>query len=423
MKWKKAMVFRWLSFVQKQEKPEALPVVAGDFARAADQDRWTGWLFICWGAVLLLVLAIVWAANFELQEVTTGTARVIPSSREQVLQSLEGGILQTLDVREGDTVERGQVVAHIDPTRAQAAFSESANRILALKAQVARLKAESLRARTLDFPPEVKAQPELVKRETEAWQVRLRTLDESLSGYRRSKALLEKELGIARSLSKQELLSVAEVLKLERQSNDIGLQITERLNRYQSDASAELSRIETELASLEETAYGRQDTLVRTELRSPVRGVVDNIRINTLGGVIQPGAEIMSITPLDDSLLLETRIKPSDIAFLAPGQDAMVKLSAYDYAIYGGLQGRVELISSGTLKDEEARAAARPGVDASYYRVIVRTENNTLTKAGSKELQIIPGMTATVDIRTGQKSLLTYMLRPLLRVQEAFREK
>jgi len=177
------------------------------------------------------------------------------------------------------------------------------------------------------------------------------------------------------------------------------------------------------MTSLQETALGRHDTLERTEVRAPVRGIVNNIKINTIGGVIQPGAAIMEVTPLDDQLLVETHIRPSDVAFLAPGQEAVVKISAYDYSIYGGLSGHVQSISSGALKDEENKAARRPGVDDTYYRVMVLTENNTLKKSGSQELRVIPGMTATVDIRTGEKSLLQYLLRPLLRVQEAFHEK
>jgi len=395
---------------------------ASDMVLAAQQDRWEGWLYIAWGGVALMVLVLLWAANFNIEEVTTGSAKVVPSSREQVLQSLEGGILQELMVREGDTVEKGQVVAKIDPTRAQASFRESANRLLALKAQSARLEAESSGGELI-FPPEVMAEPELVARETEAWKLRKRALDESIAGYMKSKALLNKELGMARDLAARSLLSRSEVLKLERQANDTELQITERQNRYRNDANTELSKVEVEMSSLQETALGRHDTLERTEVRTPVRGIVNSIKINTLGGVIQPGAAIMEVTPLDDQLLVETHIRPSDVAFLAPGQEAVVKISAYDYSIYGGLQGHVQSISPGAIKEEENKAARRPGADDTYYRVMVLTENNTLTKSGSQELRVIPGMTATVDIRTGEKSLLQYMLRPLLRVQEAFREK
>lgn len=405
-----------------EKKHPITAISASEIMMAARQDRWDGCIYIAWGGVLFLVLLLLWAGNFNVEEVTTGPAKIVPSSHEQVLQSLEGGILQELTVREGDTVAKGQIVAKIDPTRAEASFRESANRLLALKAQAARLEAEANGAELI-FPPEVLAVPDLVARETEAWQLRKRALDESIAGYLKSKELLQKELALARQLSAKSLLSKTEVLKLERQTNDAEQQIIERQNRYRNEANDERSKVEVEMTSLQETALGRHDTLERTEVRSPVRGIVNNIAINTLGGVIQPGAAIMEVTPLDDQLLVETRIRPSDVAFLAPGQDAVVKISAYDYSIYGGLKGHVQNISPGALKDEESKAARRPGTDDTYYRVMVLTENNTLTKTGSRELRVIPGMTATVDIRTGEKSLLQYLIRPLLRVQEAFREK
>ncbi|MCT4703352.1 HlyD family type I secretion periplasmic adaptor subunit [Enterobacteriaceae bacterium H20N1] len=396
---------------------------ASDIVRAAKQDRWEGWLAISLISVALMLGTLLWSAFFNIEEVTTGSAKIIPSSREQVLQSLEGGILDALLVHEGDTVEKGQILARIDPTRAQASFRESANRLLALKAQAARLSAEAT-GKTPDFPDEVKAEPELLQREMDAYKLRKRALDESVAGFVRTKQLILKELAMAKALAAQSLLSKTEVLKLERQANDTESQIVERRNRYRSEANDELSKVEVEMSSLQETAQGRQDTLVRTELRSPVRGIVNNIRINTIGGVIQPGAEIMEVTPLDDQLLVETKIKPSDVAFLAPGQEAVVKLSAYDYSIYGGLSGKVQHISPGALKDEDAKAPKKAaGGEETYYRVMVLTESNTLVKKGSRELRVIPGMTATVDIRTGEKSLLQYLLRPLLRVQEAFREK
>jgi len=222
---------------------------ASEIVLAARQDRWEGWLYIVWGGVALMALVLLWAANFNIEEVTTGSAKVVPSSREQVLQSLEGGILQALLVHEGDTVEKGQVVAKIDPTRAQASFRESANRLLALKAQAARLEAEAT-GQPLAFPPEVMAEPELVARETDAWKLRKRALDQSIAGYMKSKTLLQKELAMARELSAKALLSRSEVLKLERQANDTELQITERQNRYRSEANDELSKVDVEMASL-----------------------------------------------------------------------------------------------------------------------------------------------------------------------------
>lgn len=391
----------------------------GDIAQAARNDRPLGWLLLAGLLAGLLISLIVWANYTELEEVASGPARIIPSSREQVLQSLEGGILQEMLVRESDTVEKGQVLARIDPTRAQAAFQEGANRLLALKAQSARLRAESLDT-TLTFPPEVEADKDLATTERATYDAKRRSLLESIASFERAKSLTRQELDIAEPLARKGLLSNTEVLKLKRQANEADLQIIERRNRYRAEASAELSKVDAELSALRETVAGRKDQVERTELRAPVKGIVNNIRINTIGGVIQPGAEIMEITPIEDTLLVEARIKPADVAFLRPDLHATIKLSAYDFSVYGGLNGQVVYISPGALKDEDKRNTQ---ADTTYYRVVIRTEGNTLTKAGSAELRVIPGMTATVDILTGHKSVLSYLLRPVLRTQEAFREK
>lgn len=393
---------------------------ASELEVANQVDRSTGWLWLFVGLVALLGAGLFWAHVSEVEEVASGEARIIPSSREQVLQSLEGGILQELLVREADSVRKGQVVARIDPTRAEAAYKESSNRRVALRAQVARLRAESLGV-ALKFPPDVLADAELTATERANYESRLNSLREATAGFQRSKALIAQELGIAVPMAEKGLLSQSEVIKLRRQANEADLQIVERRNRYQTDAAAELTKVETELASLSETVTSRKDLLERTELRSPVNGIVNNVNFNTIGGVIAPGAPIMEITAMEDTLLVEAKIKPADVAFLLPGQPATVKLSAYDYSVYGGLKGRVVHISPGALTDEKVRTV-NPS-EAVYYRVVVRTEGNTLTKADSAQLRIIPGMTATVDVLTGRKTVLDYLLRPLLRVQEAFREK
>jgi membrane fusion protein, adhesin transport system len=393
---------------------------AADAEVAGRVDRSPGWLLFSLGLVALLALALTWAHFFKVEEVASGTARIIPSSREQVLQSLEGGILQEMLVREADTVKKGQVVARIDPTRAESSFKESANRRLALRAQAARLRAESL-GQPLTFPPDVLEDPDMVAVERANYVSKRSSLEQSIAGFQRSKALITQELAMAEPMAEKGLVSQTEVIKLRRQANDAELQIIERRNRYQTEAAAELTKLETELASLNETVTSRKDLWDRTELRSPVNGIVNVVNMNTIGGVIQPGAQIMEIMPMEDTLLVEARMKPSDMAFLLPGQPATVKLAAYDYSIYGGLKGHVEYISPGALVDEKARTA-NPA-ESTYYRVVVRTDGNLLSKAGSTELRIIPGMTATVDILTGHKTVLDYLLRPLLRVQDAFREK
>jgi adhesin transport system membrane fusion protein len=217
------------------------------------------------------------------------------------------------------------------------------------------------------------------------------------------------------------LISDIELLRMKRQVNDFRLQISERQSKYRAEANAELSRVESDLAQSRENVVGRADTAKRTVIKSPVKGVVKDIRLSTIGGVIQPAATIMEIVPVDDRLLIETKIRPQDVAFLRVGLPATVKVTAYDYSIYGGLPGTVELISPDTLREDSRVAVAATG-EESYYRVLVRTTQSTLHSAG-KELPIIPGMTTTVDIRSGEKSILSYLLKPVFKAREAFRER
>jgi adhesin transport system membrane fusion protein len=367
---------------------------------------------------LLLVSALVWAHFATVEEVTTGQARVIALSREQIIQSLEGGLLEELAVREGDVVEKGQVLLRIDATRAGANFREGLSKIIGLKGTIARLRAEAFMT-PLKFPPDVQAHPSVVNDETQAYNARKRTLDESTTGLRQSLALADKEIAIAMPLAAKGLYSDVELLRARRTANEIRLQMAERVNRYSAEANAELVRLQSELAQAEENITAREDMMTRTTIRAPVRGTVKNVRVTTIGGVIPQGADIMELVPLEDQLLVEAKIRPSDVAFLHPGLAAMVKVSAYDFSIYGGMTGTVEHISPDTLR-EDKRTPASP--DESYYRVLVRTKASSL-HAGGKELPIIPGMTATVDIRTGQKSVLDYLLKPVLKMREAFRER
>lgn len=368
---------------------------------------------------LVVVVALVWAHFARVEEITRGDGKVIPASREQVIQSLEGGILEELKVHEGDVVEKGQVLLKMDPTRADSSYGESRSKVLALEASIARLRAQAY-STPLVFPPEVMAEPSIVSDETQAYNAQLRTLNESVEALKKSLALAENEVQLSAPLAKKGLVSDVEILRLRRQANEFQLQIAERTNRFRSDANNELNKLESELAQAEEILRGRQDVMQRTTLVAPVRGTVNNIRINTVGGVIQQGAEIMTIIPLEDNLLVEAQIKPADVAFIRPGLPATVKITAYDYAIYGGLSGVVEHISSDTLIDEEKARSGRG--DSTYYRVYVRTDQAAL-HVKNKTFPIIPGMVANVEIRTGEKTILSYLLKPVLKAREAFRER
>ncbi|MBK5143716.1 HlyD family type I secretion periplasmic adaptor subunit [Budviciaceae bacterium BWR-B9] len=367
----------------------------------------------------VLVVAIVWAKFARVEEVTLGEGRIIPASREQVIQSLEGGILEELNVHEGDIVEKGQVLLKIDPTRAGAVYREGVSKVIGLKASIARLRAEAY-GTPLEFPADVRAVPSVVKDETQAYNARKQTLDESVKTLRTSLQLAQSEINLSEPLMKKGLMSEVELLRMRRQANEFSLQIAERQNRFRSEANAELNRYESELAQTVENVAGREDVMNRTTIVAPVRGTVNNIKITTVGGVIQQGAEIMAIIPLEDQLLVEAKIKPSDVAFLHPGLRATVKITAYDYSIYGGLSGTLEHISPDTLKDEDKMRQGRG--DSTYYRVLVRTDKAALT-ARDKVFPIMPGMIATVEIRTGEKTILDYILKPVLKAREAFRER
>ncbi|MDI6958273.1 HlyD family type I secretion periplasmic adaptor subunit [Pantoea sp. Pa-EAmG] len=367
----------------------------------------------------VLTVGLIWANYARVEEITKGEAKIVSKSREQVIQSLEGGILASLSVQEGDIVERGQTLLQIDPTRAQSSYREVLTKVIGLKATIARLRAEAY-GQPLEFDEQVMKDPVVVAQEKQAYQARLSALNASVDSLQRSYNLSASEIRMSEPLAAKGLLSEVELLRMRRQANDILSQITERRNRYQAEANAELVKLELELAQTTESLVGRADVVDRTTLTAPVRGTVKNVRVSTIGGVIQPGEHIMEIIPLEEQLLVETQIRPADVAFLHPGLPATVKITAYDYGIYGGLTGRVENISPDTLKDDQKAAAGRP--DAIYYRVMVLTDKSHLD-AGGKSLPIIPGMVATVEIKTGEKTILDYLLKPVLKAREAFRER
>jgi adhesin transport system membrane fusion protein len=390
-----------------------------DLRAAMLVQKTPGSMLVLYLIAALLVVAVVWAHLAKVEEITQGEGRVIPASREQVIQSLEGGILEALLVREGDVVEKGQILLEIDEKRAGAAYREGLSKVLALKGAITRLRAEAYQ-KPLDFPPDVKAVPSIVRDETDAFNARRQSLNESVQALQHSLQLAQKEIEMSEPLSRRGLMSEVEILRMKRQANEFRLQIAERQNKFRAEANSELTRLEGELAQARENVGGREDVMRRTTVRAPVRGTVKNIRITTIGGVIQQGADIVEIVPLEDQLLVEAKIKPSDVAFLRPGLPATVKISAYDYAIYGGLKGTVEYVSPDTLKDDEKSRAGRP--DATYYRLVVRTDKAELV-AGGKEYPIIPGMIATAEVRTGEKTILSYLLKPVLKAREAFRER
>jgi adhesin transport system membrane fusion protein len=376
-----------------------------------------------WAIYLMLAAlaaGIGWAAVAKVDMITRGEARVIPEGREQVIASLEGGILRELLVREGDAVKAGQPLALLDPTRVEAVQAEGQARRLALRAAIARATAEST-GQPLHFGPELKEAKDArgpVAAETASFQSRQKALQEAVVITQRSLGLLEKELAVAESMSAKGLMSEVEVMRVRRQVNDLNLQVQERLNRHRQDASMELARLRTELAQLDENQVVRDDAVKRTTLVSPVNGLVKQIRTHTVGGVIGGGAPLMEIVPVGDKVLVEMRVKPADIGFLRVGQAVEVKLSAYEFTVYGSLSGKVVTISPDALGDPERAQAP----DGTWYRALVEAERSSL-QAGGKPLAAIPGMTGTAEVNVGERTVLSYLLRPMLKAREAFQER
>lgn len=408
--------------------------------------------------VLLLVAILVaffgWAYFAKVEEVTRGEGRVIPSSKAQIVQSLEGGIVEGIEVAEGDRVKSGQVLLRIDDTGFSSDLGELEAKRVTLQAQIARLRAEasSERADKLVFPDGLaKEAPEAVANETNLYRIRKVSLDNQINvlGDRLEQKKLElaeleqtekrlenglaiakEEHGIKQPLAERGIVPRTDLLKLEREISDLEGQLAttrtsiprakaaireaerlaeERRLEFRQTAQEELNTRLSELSVVEQSLRAATDRVDRTEVRSPVDGVVHKLHVNTVGGVVRASEPMVEITPLEDDLLVEVRIEPKDIAFISPGQDALVKLSAYDFTVYGGLDAKVEIISSDSTVDETN--------NESYYLVTVRAFESSL-KQGAEELPVLPGMVATVDIITGNKSILDYLLKPILKAQQ-----
>jgi membrane fusion protein, adhesin transport system len=370
---------------------------------------------IIWIIGIGLLVLLSWAWLFKLEEVSTGTGKIIPSSKEQVIQSLDGGILTKLNVKEGEIVERGQVLAQLDPTRFESNVGESESLLVSSRATSARLRAEVTGA-PLVFPEEVLKYPKLVKEETALYQSRRANLQESVAGLEQALLLVQQELEMTAPLVAKGAASEVEVLRLKREANDLRNQMNDIRNQYYVNAREELSKANTDVETQQQVVRGKSDTLSRTVFKSPVRGVVKEIDVMTLGGVIPQNGKLMTIVPLDEKLLVEARISPRDIAFIRPDQEALVKITAYDYSIYGELNGKVAMISPDTLRDEVKQ-------DQFYYRVYIRTDSDKLSNNAGQEFNITPGMVATVDIRTGSKTVMDYLIKPFNKAKEALRER
>ena len=361
-----------------------------------------------WLIVAILIIFFLWASISKIDQITRALGQVIASSRTQIIQSSDGGVIEEMLVKEGDLVKKGQLLAKLDKTKVEAAFLETRARCVALTAAQARLNAEIFGGEP-KFPKDIKNYPQFKENQLMLLKKRRVAINEDISSLEKMLTLAKKELNLSTPLLKTGDVSMGDVIKLQRQAADLEAQISNKRNKYLQDLQAELSKVSEELASAQQSLAQRQDQLDHIELRSPANGVVKNVRITTLGGVIKASEEVMQIVPIEDNLVIEAKIKPSDVAFLKIGLPVNVKIDSYDYTIYGSLKGKLTYISPDTLSEDLKQG------EQAYYRIQVQTEGRRFSNRPSQNLEIQPGMTATVEVRTGENTILNYLIKPLIK--------
>lgn len=375
------------------------------------QARWVIWVTLV--AVFTLVL---WASFAKIDQVTRASGSIIASDRTQEIQALEGGIITTLTVKEGDNVKKGQLLVILEEERAKAAVDNSATKIAALQAKVSRLEAE-LFNRPLKFSPSLNAYPEYIANQTELYNRRRQAIEQDIRSLEAILRLAQQELNMNEPLLKYGDVSQADVIRLRRQVADIQSQIANKRNKYFEEAQNDLTKTQEELESEQEQMRDRTQVLQEKRLIAPTDGKVNNIKITTLGGVVKPGEVVMQILPTNSSLIVEVKVKPTDIADVSIGQKANIKLDAYDYSIYGTLDGIVTYISPDSLMQSTPRG------EEPYYRVQIKIIG-TEFKNSEQKIQIKPGMTVNVDIKAKQRTVLSYLTKPITKtISESLGER
>lgn len=351
---------------------------------------------------------VAWAYWAELDQVSRGTGQIVASSKTQVIQAPDAGVIEELLVREGDAVSKGQVLAKLDSLRAEAAFQETESKRLSLKAQVSRLQAEVLQ-QPLRFDSELAAFPDLRFAQESLFNRRRQAIDQELSALKSTLALAEQELSLNEKLLKDNDISLVEVIRLKRQVADLNAQMVNRRNRYFQDSQAELTKLQDELAAITQSSIQRKTSLEYTSLVAPVAGIVKNVRLTTQGAVLRAGDELLTIVPSDEDLIIEAKVKPQEIAFIEVGMPTSVKIDTYDFTVYGTLSGEIIYISADTLQEDSKTGAE------SFYRVHVKTTGKQFSKSAGASLNLLPGMTATVEVKTGSTTVLDYLLKPVVK--------
>jgi len=356
-----------------------------------------------------MVVFVSWAAWADIDQITRVPGKIIPSSRNQVVQVLDPGIVDEILVKEGALVKQGQLLMRFNRVKAEALYMETWAKVVALKAAVARLSAEVLGVDPR-FPEEVLKYPEILANHHALFKKRRNALLEEIHVSKQALELIEAELAVTEPLLATGDVSKVDILKLKRQAVEVQGKITTRKNKYLEDAQAELAKAQEAMESTQQVLAQHKQAMENAVIVSPMDGVVRNIRLTTVGGVARAGEELMQIVPVEDDLLIEAKVKPTDIAYVKNGLPATVKLDAYDYTIYGTFPGVVTYISADTLSEE-----ARASNEQPYYRVQVRMEGKHLRGRGPMPIEIQPGMTAMVEIKTGSNTVLKYLAKPVIK--------
>lgn len=372
-----------------------------------------------WMIVVVMVVFVAWASVAWVDEIVRAQGEVVSSSRPQIIQNLEGGILAELNVAEGDVVEPGQTLARLYGTQYQAAVDELSDEIATLEIRRLRLEAEMEGVPGFAVPDSLaKRVPAVVASEKALLTARLSEYDARVAGAQAVQEQTSKELDLLEKMYKQDIAPLIEVTRARRADSDAQNKLSEARTTTEMERATDYAKTESDLAGLRQKLKLAQDQLSRTVLVAPMKGVVNKLSITTIGGVVKPGEEILQIIPLEDALFIEARVKPRDIASVREGLDATVKLSAYDYTIYGSLKAKVVFISADTFKDERSRD---PNGDP-HYKVTLAVDQSKFTER-QKGLEIKPGMQADVELETGGKTILTYLTKPLYKSSEALRER
>lgn len=375
-------------------------------------------LWIVFGSLLIVIVPFfTWASIATLDQVSHAQGQVIASAKTQEIQSANDGVIQKIFVREGDHVAKGEKLIILEKDQAQAAYDDSSAKVAALRASLVRLRAE-VYGKPLVFPPDVVRYGEFVANQTELFYRRQQALNDEISALNDSLKLAEEELALNLPLLEHGDIGSTEIIRIKRQIADLKGQISNKRNKYFQDSQTEMTKAEEDLSTKEQELADRGITLERTTVTSPMDAIVKNILITTQGARVRPGDLILELVPSGDELIVEAKLSPSDISFIRPGERAAVKLDAYDYSIYGIFHGKVKYISPDTLIEKTAEG------EKHYFRVQIALDQTRLVSKTGKKIDVVPGMTAQIDIITGERTVLNYLAKPIIKtLSESFHER